>query len=96
MDPNETLAQMREAYTAGDWLRCAELAHALDDWLSSGAFLPAPWQAYNPPKGEDLTEGAGPDDRCGCGEPITMYEGVWLHVYNEELRGTDDHDPEPG
>jgi hypothetical protein len=45
--------------------------------------------------GEELTEGAGPDDVCGCGEPITMYDGYWLHIYNPELRGTDDHDAQP-
>lgn len=47
------------------------------------------------PKGEDLTAGAGPDDTCGCGEPITMYDGEWLHIYNEDLRGTGDHEPKP-
>jgi hypothetical protein len=45
--------------------------------------------------GAELTAGAGPDDTCGCGEPITMYEGEWLHIYNEDLRGTGDHDPHP-
>lgn len=45
--------------------------------------------------GRDLTEGAGPDASCGCGEPITFYDGVWLHIINPELRGTDDHDAEP-
>lgn len=52
--------------------------------------------ALEPVHGEDITEGAGPDDTCGCGEPITMYDGVWLHIYNPELRGTDDHDARPG
>lgn len=45
--------------------------------------------------GADLTEGAGPDDTCGCGEPITLYEGEWLHIFNPELRGTDDHEASP-
>ena len=48
-----------------------------------------------PIRGEDITEGAGPDAFCGCGEPITMYDGVWLHIFNPELRGTDDHDADP-
>jgi hypothetical protein len=48
------------------------------------------------PSGTDLTEGVGPDAVCGCGEPITQYDGVWLHIYNPELRGTDDHDASPG
>jgi hypothetical protein len=48
-----------------------------------------------PVRGEDVAEGAGPDDVCGCGEPITMYDGAWLHIFNPELRGTDDHDAHP-
>ena len=46
--------------------------------------------------GGDFTAGAGPDEICGCGEEITWYEGQWLHVANPELRGTGDHDAEPG
>lgn len=46
--------------------------------------------------GDDLTEGAGPDDTCSCGEPITMLDDEWMHIYSEELRGTGDHDPAPG
>lgn len=45
--------------------------------------------------GGDFTDGAGPDAVCGCGEPITLFEGAWLHIINPELRGTDDHDAEP-
>jgi len=45
--------------------------------------------------GCDVPDGAGPDATCGCGEPITMYDGEWLHIFNPELRGTDDHDAEP-
>lgn len=52
--------------------------------------------------GGDLTRGAGPDDTCGCGEPITRYEGKWLHNAIRILRsrlaaaGFDDHDARPG
>ncbi len=45
--------------------------------------------------GEDVTAGAGPDATCGCGEAITWFEGAWLHIFNPELRGTDDHEAEP-
>lgn len=46
-------------------------------------------------RGGGFTDGAGPDAMCGCGEPITFYEGEWLHVINPRLRGSDDHDAEP-
>ena len=46
--------------------------------------------------GADVTEGASDVEAyCGCGEPITEYDGAWLHIYNPELRGTDDHDASP-
>lgn len=46
--------------------------------------------------GADLTDGASDEEEfCGCGEPITMYDGEWLHIYNPELRGTDDHEARP-
>jgi hypothetical protein len=32
---------------------------------------------------------------CGCGWPVTEYDGAWVHVYNDYLTGTDDHDPDP-
>ena len=43
MDPDATLQEMREAYATEDWERCAELANALDMWLSRGGFMPADW-----------------------------------------------------
>lgn len=43
MDPDATLAEMREAYATGDYERCAELADALDQWISRGGFLPREW-----------------------------------------------------
>jgi hypothetical protein len=43
----------------------------------------------------DVTEGIQAHGTCGCGEPIALWEGSWFHVYNEQLRGTDDHDPDP-
>lgn len=47
-------------------------------------------------RGGDFTSGAGPDAWCGCGERITWYGGTWMHIINPELRGTNDHDAEPG
>jgi hypothetical protein len=46
-------------------------------------------------RGSDFTDGAGPDDDCGCGERITWFGGEWLHIINPRLRGTDDHDARP-
>lgn len=43
----------------------------------------------------DVTDGIEAHDTCGCGEPIARYEGEWMHVYNPQLRGTDDHDATP-
>jgi hypothetical protein len=52
MDPNATLAEMRQLVrladdTEGtpDLERLAELAGALDGWLMAGGFLPTTWQA---------------------------------------------------
>jgi hypothetical protein len=55
MDPNETLKQIRELLT--EWWRCGDREEeysvlvnivdkieALDDWITSGGFLPADWQ----------------------------------------------------
>lgn len=44
MDPNAALAEMREAYAAENYERCAELADALDTWISRGGFLPRAWE----------------------------------------------------
>jgi hypothetical protein len=50
-----------------------------------------------PLSGADFTEGASDEPVfCGCGEPITEYDGEWLHIINPVLRGTDDHDAHPG
>lgn len=67
----------------------------LDEHMRSGAYPPAGWPPSDEIHGDDVTAGAGPDATCGCGERITMYDGVWLHVFNPELRGTDDHDAHP-
>lgn len=32
---------------------------------------------------------------CGCGQPIALHDGEWLHVYNPELTGADDHEARP-
>lgn len=64
--------------------------------------LQAAWEAgrragqAGPVLGSELIDGAGPDATCGCGYGITYFEGAWLHVFNPELTGTDDHDAEPG
>ena len=44
----------------------------------------------------DVTDGIEQHDECGCGEPIALWQGTWFHIYNEDLRGSDDHEPEPG
>ena len=47
--------------------------------------------------GSEFTAGASDEPEwCGCGEPITEYDGEWLHIINPVLRGTDDHDAHPG
>ncbi|MBB2914876.1 hypothetical protein FHS43_006188 [Streptosporangium becharense] len=43
----------------------------------------------------EIVAGQGRVDWCGCGEPITEYDGEWLHVYNPALTGADDHDAHP-
>lgn len=44
----------------------------------------------------EVVDGIDAHDTCGCGEPIVSYEGVWHHVYNDRLRGTDNHNAAPG
>ena len=51
MDPNKTLADLREYIAAskecddGEILdKIAELFEALDDWLRNGGFLPEDWK----------------------------------------------------
>jgi hypothetical protein len=55
MDPNETLRLMRLALAEGDLETAAELADALDGWISTGGFLPDAWR-YVPPAGRELTQ----------------------------------------
>ncbi|WP_329242826.1 hypothetical protein OG417_44805 [Actinoallomurus sp. NBC_01490] len=43
----------------------------------------------------EVTDGIQAHGTCGCGEPIAYYDGEWMHVYNDQLRGTGDHDPAP-
>ncbi len=49
MDPNATLRELREMigdsdpHSAARSRRYAELIESLDDWLSSGGFLPSDW-----------------------------------------------------
>lgn len=44
MDPNEALAQLRNAFADSDYLTAEELFNALDEWLTKGGFLPDPWR----------------------------------------------------
>ncbi len=52
MDPDATLEELRlhcelekaRGLTTGEAERMAVLVEALDQWLSSGGFLPAAWQ----------------------------------------------------
>jgi len=55
MDPNANLAEQRrivarmldeesEHIDTGDAVRLAELAQALDEWISKGGFLPDAWR----------------------------------------------------
>ena len=51
MDPNANLAEQRrilalpsDETTREDLARLAELAGALDEWISGGGFLPDAWQ----------------------------------------------------
>lgn len=43
----------------------------------------------------EVTDGIEAHATCGCSDPIALYDGAWTHVYNDRLRGTDDHDPAP-
>ena len=48
--------------------------------------------------GSDRADVAGSIEQqgtCGCGEPIVLCDGEWLHLYNPELTGADDHDASP-
>jgi hypothetical protein len=104
VDATELLAEVRDARQsfinatdATDGLGAAALFAAkfgsLDTLLQQGGQPPDDWPLE--PAGDDLTEGAGPDDVCDCGEPITMFDGRWMHIYNPELRGSDDHHAQP-
>lgn len=44
MDPDVTLAQIRELDAEGNSDEAMFLFHALDDWLKSGGFLPKDWE----------------------------------------------------
>jgi hypothetical protein len=45
--------------------------------------------------GDTFTDGAGPDDTCGCSGRITWYRGRWVHIINPALRSADDHPATP-
>jgi hypothetical protein len=75
--------------------RLAEQFALLDQLLRQGGEPPADWPLK--PAQDSFADHAGPgNDTCGCGEPITRSGGSWLHLYNPELQGTDDHDAAPG
>lgn len=69
----------------------SELATAVIDLLDLEGDQPADELAHL----AELVDGQGPVDWCGCGEPMTEYDGVLLHVYNPALTGADDHDASP-
>ena len=52
MDPNETLATLRNLSretmlgNSVDYMDLAEAFQALDSWLSNGGFLPKVWENY--------------------------------------------------
>lgn len=48
MDPDATLARIREAIEQGDGRLLVELIFVLDEWLSSGGFLPKDWDRERP------------------------------------------------
>jgi hypothetical protein len=43
----------------------------------------------------DVVDGIQEQDVCQCGDLIALVGHTWFHIYNERLRGTDDHDPAP-
>lgn len=43
----------------------------------------------------EIVQNQGEVRACGCGWPMTEYEGDWLHVFNDDLTGTSDHEPSP-
>ena len=49
MDPDATLAELRELIDTGDFETCpsrlVELFQGLDEWLFKGGFLPTDWSA---------------------------------------------------
>lgn len=79
--------------TAG---RLAGRFNQIDDHMCSGGYPTADWPPSGESKSSDLTASAAPDTFCGYGELITAYDGAWLHLFDPELRGTDDHDALPG
>jgi hypothetical protein len=58
MDPNETLARIRELTTLAfekeigraEAEELAELVMSLDTWISGGGFLPSDWSANSTPR----------------------------------------------
>lgn len=44
----------------------------------------------------EVVDGQGDVVHCSCGEPVTEYDGQWLHILNPALTGADDHDADPG
>lgn len=43
MDPSETLKQIRNAITSGDYDEVCDKFDDLDKWLRNGGFLPNDW-----------------------------------------------------
>jgi hypothetical protein len=47
MDPDQTLADLRDAIGGSDFTRAIELFEALDAWLSMNGAFPKEWHTIN-------------------------------------------------
>lgn len=52
MDPDQLLADIRDAIGGSDYQRAAELFEELDDWIMDGGFIPAEWRHGRPVDGD--------------------------------------------
>lgn len=84
MDPNETLREMRELQAELDspatvppaldqLLRLAELAQALDEWITGGGFLPGAWHRQST---QELFDARQTAKRAGNHEEAERLRGV--------------------
>ena len=91
MDPNETLAIIRNSFAATDYEAAEEAFEALDEWLSRGGFLPKEWYpAVKVTNTSDLPihkANPHPNDATSCltcGQRISRIHGgqgpTWIHA----------------